>query len=225
MVLRFLRGDGTEDRLERIEQRLLEMLSDNRHSFDIAASALIGGANPDVVGPDLRETDHRVNEAERQVRRDLVVHASVYEAVDIPTLLVYMSIVKDLERIGDYAKNVFDLAAAGADFSQADDIEELSRYRDRVSSLISESGSVFHERNTDRATELIEEGDQLADVFDTLVDDLVTADGPASQAVPRALYYRHLKRIVAHLMNLLSAVVMPVDMLDYFDEDHVSRNA
>ena len=30
--------------------------------------------------------------------------------------------------------------------------------------------------------------------------------------------YRYYKRIVAHLMNLLSAVVMPLDRLDYYDE-------
>ena len=36
--------------------------------------------------------------------------------------------------------------------------------------------------------------------------------------MPRALFYRHLKRITAHLANLLTAVVVPVDKLDYIDE-------
>ena len=34
----------------------------------------------------------------------------------------------------------------------------------------------------------------------------------------RWIPYRYFKRIVAHLMNLLSAVTMPLDELDYFDE-------
>ena len=39
---------------------------------------------------------------------------------------------------------------------------------------------------------------------------------PATHAVPRALYYRYLKRIVGHLMNILTALVMPLDKLDFF---------
>ncbi len=58
----------------------------------------------------------------------------------------------------------------------------------------------------------------MCDTFDELVNALVVSDRVARDAVPRALFYRHLKRIVAHLMNLLSAVVMPVDRLDYLDE-------
>ncbi|HKJ57281.1 MAG TPA: hypothetical protein VJ978_14990, partial [Nitriliruptoraceae bacterium] len=46
----------------------------------------------------------------------------------------------------------------------------------------------------------------------------VRSDQPGHVAVPRALLYRYLKRVVAHTTNLLSAVVMPVDRLDYFDE-------
>jgi phosphate uptake regulator len=224
MVLRIFRGDGSEERLEEIERTLLQMLADDRHSFDMACAALVGGADPTVVGPDLLETDHRVNVAEQEVRRKLVVHASVYGSLaDIPPLLVYMSIVKDIERIGDYAKNIYDIAAGGADFSAAEDLDELVRFRDRASELITEAGQVFYERDAERATELISECDGLADQFDERVTALVTTDTPGREAVPRALYFRYLKRIVAHLMNMLSAVVMPIDLLDYFDEDHVSR--
>jgi hypothetical protein len=46
----------------------------------------------------------------------------------------------------------------------------------------------------------------------------VASDRPAGQAVAEALYYQYIKRIVAHLMNVLSSLVMPVDKLDFFDE-------
>jgi phosphate uptake regulator len=212
-----------EDGLEQVERQLLRMLADDRHSFDLAASALIGGADPEVVGPELAETDQRVNVAEQEIRRQLVVHASVHQAVDIPTMLVYMSIVKDAERIGDYAKNVFDLAAAGADFSDADDRDELVSFWERVSTYITEAADTYADRDEERAAELIATGDELCDHFDERVDRLVTTEQPGREAVPRALLFRHLKRIVAHLMNLLSAVVMPLDKLDFFDEDHVER--
>ena len=39
----------------------------------------------------------------------------------------------------------------------------------------------------------------------------------------RALAYRYVKRVVAHLMNVLSSVVMPLDQIDSFDEDPEDR--
>ena len=42
-------------------------------------------------------------------------------------------------------------------------------------------------------------------------------------SVPKALLYRFLKRVTAHSSNVVSAVVMPVDQLDYFDESEDTR--
>jgi hypothetical protein len=51
----------------------------------------------------------------------------------------------------------------------------------------------------------------------------VRGEDDRPHAVARALARRYLKRIVAHLTNVLSAVVMPIDRLDYFDEDPEDR--
>ncbi len=59
--------------------------------------------------------------------------------------------------------------------------------------------------------------------FKILVNELVHATAPALVAVPRALLYRFLKRVAAHCANVVTAVVMPVDRLDYFDEDDDTR--
>ncbi len=217
MVLKFF-SSGRRDRLEHIQTKLLEMLAHDRHSFDGAVSALLAGADSASIGPELRATDRRVNELEREIRRELVVHATVHGADDVAAILVYMSIVKDAERIGDYAKNIYDLAATGVDFSQVEDRPLMVEFATRASEMITESGSAFADDDQTRASALIAEADGLLDTFDRLVDALVISDGVARDAVPRALFYRHLKRITAHLMNLLSAVIVPVDRLDYWDE-------
>ena len=223
-MARFFR-DGGQDLLDDVERKVRTMLDDDRHAFDAATSALLAGASAEVVGPDLLETDRRVNDAEREVRRELVVHASVTGDVSdvLPSMLAYMSIVKDVERIGDYAKNIFDLAAAGVDLSDAEDRDDLIAIRDRVSLLISEVSSALGDRDEDRAWRLSNEADEMLDDFDDRVEQLIRSDGPANQAVPRALYFRHCKRVVAHLMNVLSSVIMPLDQLDYFDEDRATR--
>lgn len=197
------------------------MLADDRHSFDVATSALLTGADTSIVGPDLHATDARVNEAERELRQALVVHASVHGTSRVPAILVYMSVVKDVERIGDYAKNIYDVAAQGIDLSDGADRAALIGYRDRISSMITEASAIFADDDRDGAQDFIRDADMLLDEFDQHVSELVVTERQGKEAVPRALLYRYYKRIVAHLMNLLSAIVMPLDRLDYFDEDRV----
>ncbi len=103
MVFKFLRADGRE-RLEGIEQRMQTMLGYDRHEFDLAMSALLGQVRAEDVNEELRQTDQKVNRLEREIRRELVVHASVFGGIQSPAVLVYMSVVKDIERVGDYAK-------------------------------------------------------------------------------------------------------------------------
>ncbi len=223
MVLEFFRR-GSESQLEQVESKIGQMLGDARHSFDLAASAFLAGADPAVVGADVHATDKRINATERDIRRDLLVHVSVQStASDMPMILAYMAVAKDVERIGDYAKNIYDLANQGVDLSEADDLEELASYRQRVSLLISQTAQTFLDRATEEARSYVAEGDVLLKEYDDRINDSLASDKPSSYGVPRALYFRYLKRVTAHLMNVLTALTMPVDRLAYFDEDEEDR--
>jgi len=223
MVLEFFRR-GSESQLEQTESKIGQMLSDARHSFDLATNALLAGADPAVVGADVHATDKRINATEREIRRDLVVHVSVHSSgTDVPMVLAYMAVAKDVERIGDYAKNIFDLASQGMDFSSASDLEMLSSYRQRVSLLIAETAQTFLDRATEEARTYIAEGDVLLKEYDDRIDGFVASSEPSHHGVPRALYFRYLKRITAHLMNVLTSLTMPVDRLAYFDETEEDR--
>ena len=223
MVMEFFRG-GADKELEQIEQTIQQMLLDCRHTFDAAINALLGGTDPDLVKKDIKKTDRRVNKAEREVRRELVVHASVRGAqADIPMVLVSMSIVKDAERIGDYAKNIFDIAREGVDMSKAEDLNQLIAHRDRVSRLIAETARIFGERDTEAAHLILQTEDENLNEYDSLVIAQIESGRPAREAVPRALLYRYFKRITAHAMNVLTSLVMPIDRLDYYDEDKADR--
>ena len=222
MPLKLLWSEEKE-RLQAVEDRIQQMLRDDRHAFDLAVRSLVGGEPAAAVKKELKATDHKVNEGEREIRRALVVHASVFQGFSSPAVLVYMSIVKDIERVGDYAKNLLDLARDGADFSRLPDAEDWHELGGEVGDFITTSAEVFKARDTERARELLKRGDALLDMFDDRVSDLVSGKDQGPQPIARALAHRYLKRVVAHLTNLLSAVVMPIDRLDHFDEDPEDR--
>ena len=204
--------------LDRVREQLLEMLEIDRRTFDLACQPLLAGTDPAAARRETSASDHEVNELVQEVRRALIVHASMRgDLGDMPALLLYMSIVKDIERIGDYAKNILDIATAGGDLSgEADDRDDLARYRDRTSALIDEVRAVFAAQDAAAATRLLTEWGGISRELDQRVDMLVVTDAPGSAAVPRALYFRYLKRIIGHLLNILTALVMPLDKLDFF---------
>lgn len=221
MVLKFRRSKERE-RLDRIEDKMQQMLRHDRHEFELAMSALIGEVEPRSVNDELRSADQKVNRLEREIRRDLLVHTSVFGGIDTPTVLVYMSIVKDIERVGDYAKNLLDVAIDGASFADVPTTAMWQGLADEIAEYITDAGGAFQRRDEERSRELLTRGSEMLGIFDERVSALVRGED-GGQPVARALAHRYLKRIVAHLMNVLSAVIMPLDMLDYFDEDPEDR--
>jgi len=223
MVFEFFRG-GADNQLEEIEGQIIQMLLDCRHTFDLAINALIGGTEPSTVGKRISKVDIGVNRAERAVRKELVVHTSVRGAqADLPLVLSFMSIVKDAERVGDYAKNIWDLADAGIDLSSADDLKHLTKVRDQTSEFIGESARIFRERDTAAAHDMIQLLDKVLDEYDAGIRTQLESTDPARDAVARALLFRYLKRISAHLINVLTSLVMPVHRLDFYDEKKADR--
>jgi phosphate uptake regulator len=223
MVFNFLRRSRVTERLDSVEEKVQAMFRHDRHEFDLAVSALLGEAVASGVRGELRAADQQVNQLEREIRRELLVHASVFGGIDSPSVLVYMSIVKDIERVGDYAKNLLDLAMDGARFGELPEGAEWHRVAADVAQMIDDTGAAFRSRDGDRCRALRARGDALLHRCDQEVSALIRRDDPGAQAVARALAWRYIKRVVAHLMNVLSAVIMPLDRLDYFDEDPEDR--
>ena len=221
MVMSFFRRPA-ESGLENIESQVQRMVNDARHTFDLALSAVTGGA-VETVADEIRETDRQINATEVEIRRALLVHASVHGGIDTPEVLAFMNMIKDLERIGDYNKNIFDLAEEGVSFTESPEIDSILSLRDEVSSRISLMGEILSVRDEERARTYIERGDELRKDFDRRVNELLHSTEAAVTAVPKALLFRFLKRVSAHSSNVVSAVVMPVDQLDYFDESEDTR--
>ena len=209
--------------LEGIEARIQEMLSTCEKVLELAVSSFDPDVSAREIGPQIRSTDREVNRTERSIRRELLVHVSVHAGANLPLVLVYMSIIKDIERIGDYAKNIWDIAVVMEERSDNPNLSDLQPVFARTIGLVSEIAEIYTSRDVDRATATLNRCDEWLDEFDADIEDLMRSTAPSTEGVPRALLSRHLKRITAHLMNVLTAVVMPFDRLDYWDEDKVDR--
>ena len=205
------------DQLENVEQQLAAMLAQCQDAYRLATEAVFGERDPIAAGEELRELDQEINRTERAIRRELLVHGTVRGAeVDQGLMLTYMSVAKDIERIGDKCKDIWELTEMGANFSVGEDTEELTRHRHHVAQLIEWTLDAFTTEDANKVHELISTINDDADHYDSHVLQFVQTDLPSRYAAPRALFYRYIKRLSRHLSNILSSVVMPVDRLDFY---------
>ncbi len=199
--------------LDRMREEFCQMLAAGRHVFDAAANALLGGTDLDTIRADLFKTEKRINKSVRQLRREIVVHSSVHGPATFPSCLVLMSIVKDAERIGDYAKNVFDLAAIAPGRIEDPRRTDLTQLKDGISQLLADCRDAFHDKDRAAALKLIGRAEELEDHCDAELRSVVQEEPPL--AATFALTYRYFKRVASHVFNVLTSVVQPVDRLDF----------
>ncbi|MCH7581058.1 MAG: hypothetical protein IIC72_00320 [Acidobacteria bacterium] len=205
------------DQLEAVEQQLVQMLANCENAFRLAIAAVFDEMDVIEAGQLLGAVDRELNKTERAIRRELLVHGTVRGAeVDQGLMLTYMSLAKDIERIGDYCKNIWNLAQMGVNLSGGSDHDELTKHCDRVAGLIETALEAFAEQDAEKVHELIPGIREDTHHYDVHVIEFVNSDLPGREAAPRALFYRYIKRISAHLSNVLSSVVMPVDRLDFY---------
>lgn len=219
MVRAFFRGSSGDGNFDHIVSKSISMLGDARHSFDLATLALLTETDPDVVAKDIRATDARINEAEQQLRSELIVHVSVQGNADIGSVLGFTLLLKKIERIGDQAKNILDLAENGVSLVDSDEIDELLAGREAASTLFAEAGELLGDPDAD--DDVIQAYTARVDATTTelqaKIDGFMTSDRPGREVVPLAIYYRYLRRIVANLLGVVRTSAEPFPHLDYLE--------
>ena len=168
---------------------------------------------------DIVAMDKKLNAFERDVRRKVMTHLALGHTGDLSTGLVLISIVIDLERIGDYSKNIYQLARQHPTRLDGGPLEEpLADMERNTLELLAQASKAFRtgDEAAARALMLDYKNDISAKSHEMerrLVTGQTVVDGPSGASL--ALYMRFLKRISAHSRNLASSVVNPFDRIGY----------
>ena len=169
---------------------------------------------------ELSKRDVQINKIERGIRKQVITHLTLQKQPrDVPYCLLLMSIVKDVERLGDYAKNLAEIHDEGG-APMPDDANgvELRGIRRATEATFGAVGEVFATSDSKRAVGLIQEGRKVNRRCDQLVATVARSTYDAATTTSMVLGARYYKRIESHLLNILSGVVMPLHKLDYYDE-------
>ncbi|HSG98505.1 MAG TPA: PhoU domain-containing protein [candidate division Zixibacteria bacterium] len=218
MFEKYLSLWGKENLLERAFKRTCKMLDYDREMFDASVQALrySNTAKPAV---DIYEMDKKINKYEREVRRNVLTHLAISGKKDVVPGLSLVSIVIDVERIGDYTKNIADLAGAHPKKLAAGEHEELLKLLEK---LIAERFEGFSQMllaaDETLARRVMATHQEISEGCEKITIGMVKYDGAeldTKSAVTLALYARYLKRISGHLTNIASSVVNPFPRIGY----------
>jgi|TARA_B100001540_G_scaffold283727_1_gene275486 phosphate transport system protein len=171
---------------------------------------------------DIAKTDIKINKFERSVRRKVMTHLAVSGTEDLGSGLILTSVVIDIERIGDYTKNIYDLSKFYSKRLNGAELEkDLAEVEENVIALFQNSIKAFKEQDIELARELMKDyKENISKQSDKITNDIISGkiNIEADRATAIAMYSRYLKRIAAHSRNLISSIVNPFERIGYKEE-------
>ncbi len=191
----------------------VEMLRTGQKMFQYSLGVLMDN---ECEVEDIYEMDRTLNHGEVQVRRMIVEHLAVNPQQDSIPALFLVSIVGDIERIGDYCKNLIELAHHYPEKLQGPYIDRVRAIKLDVARMYEDTIKAYAEGDAKLAASVMERHAELARTCDGLSDRLLAEQQMRGRdAIIRALLLRFLKRVSAHLKNVASSLVNPYHKLGY----------
>jgi phosphate uptake regulator len=215
-LLSFWKG---KDFLAQVFEEFKSMLDDSETMFTTACGRLLENVEEPGMKQKIYDIDQKVNSLQKDIRKRVVEHLSLQPTVDVAACLVLMSVVKDAERLGDYCKNLYEVTEL---LEKPIDRELYNRYFDGINkdiqALFEQTKGAFINADEDKARHTWEYKTRITKDCNKIVTELATCNLSVNEAVCLVLIARYYKRLVAHLVNIATSVILPLNELDYFDE-------
>jgi phosphate transport system protein len=186
----------------------------------------IDDARPDMQ-EDIYKMDKDINKLERKIRTRILEHLSMQPSVDLSTSLIMMSVIKDAERLGDYIKNISEVR----DILQEPINQELYKkflidIDEQISDMFALTKKAFLNSDEELAQQIGNQKKLLSSKCETIILEIANSDIPTKIAVAYALLARYYKRLICHLGNIATTVILPFSDINYYDnkENNTSQN-
>lgn len=195
--------------LEQARSEAIAMIERAREVFDMAWTSLEGNA-----GGDPSKLEQEINSSERLVRRLVLEHLTMRPDQDLSYSLTLVSIVHDLERLGDYGKSIAELAESPNAALPADGLGARCRtVKDEIRPLFDLSAAALRDDDEEKAADVMERHRRVKEATDRITEEALAAEQSTAGEVMSVLAARYLRRISAHLSNVSSSVVKPFDLI------------
>ena len=215
-LLDFWKG---KDFLTNVLDEFGSMLEDARQMFEMVCRNLLQDKAIDGLEDKIYSVDKKINLFEKDIRKRIIAHLSIQPSVDVPMSLLMMSVVKDAERLGDYAKNLFQVSRMAKRPLNKEVFLKYFGDMDRdISKMFEDTKKAFIDSDEKVAKSIWQIERKVVKRCDNILEELAKSSLSTNEAVTFTLIARYFKRTAAHLTNIATSVILPVSELDFFDE-------
>ncbi len=199
-----------------VMQGLGKMVTDAGYCYTYAWRVCSGEAVAQKIEDSLKRYDKDVNRGERAVRRMLVEHLSINPGKDVSGALAAMSMAKDIERIGDYSRNIYGIGVKmKSPVMEFELFEEICKVYDCIQGYFGKlERSILHS-DEKLAHEILEDYQKNKKLLKELQTRIFNTEMSAHEAVATALLTQCFVRINAHAGNTVSGVIFPLENIDF----------
>ena len=146
----------SDDLLKQAWDESFEMLDIDQEMF-LEAIRILRETDGTQVDQEIRRKDKIINRYEQEVRRKVMTHCTLQGPNELPSGMVLISIVIDIERIGDFCKDIVNLAGTFPRRLQGGKLEgNLQRIEEAVKYIFVQSRACLESSDEDAAWQLLQ---------------------------------------------------------------------
>ncbi len=225
MLKQFFKMLSNQDLLTQALNDTHEMAEISFRLYCLAIKLTFEDPDQEVTAEDIekvRKKDFLLNHFEKSIRKKVFEHIAINdkEEQQLSTAFILTTIVNNFERIGDYSKNISEIAEIKRMLKDESWNSKLSDYSDKIKEIFQDTLNAFKSADYDLAKKVIDVHYKLkSDINDDLVV-IATKEPPLEvNYAAYALYLRYSKRVSSHLMNIATSITNPIDKIGYYVGD------
>jgi phosphate transport system protein len=198
-----------------------DILEEAKGLFDKVTDILLGKVNAGTFAQELLTRDNKINGLERAVRTKIIEYLTFEPEGDRPAALVLFSVVKDAERLGDFCKDMMELAGHFRTNTEHGQYREpFLKMETQLEDMFAKAQRAFLESDARLAREVVATKSTVKhECSDLLARIMADRELDSEAAASFALLVYYFKRVGAHLFNIASSVLVPLADIGHYKVD------
>ncbi len=210
---------GSKGLIEEANATSIEMLIIGKEMFILAINAVHEQTTKEILRT-LAQMDKNLNRMEMDVRKKVFSHLAISRGEDLLKGLQLNIIITDLERVGDYTKNIgelVDMMPGKLEFGRHD--KAFEKVKNLALEIFDLTYQALEQRDEKLAAKTIRKYDTVSKTVDATIKKVVAGkeltESVEKRHVGLVLLLRYIKRVSAHLKNISTSLVNPFHQIGY----------
>ena len=204
-----------DDQLKNLNEEMINMGTMIEENIQNAIEALV---KSDVeLAKDIMERDALIDQKQRDIESicfGLLIQQQPV-AKDLRAITAAMKMVTDMERIGDHAADISEITVMLSDTERSESYNTIIKMASEASCMLIHSIDAFTEKDTVKASEVIEHDDIVDKLFDDVKKELIELINKdpekGEQEIDMLMIAKYLERIGDHATNIAEWVIYSLE--------------